>query len=50
MLNSYTFALSRIKIKSLDSTINQRKNLYKSYSASKNNISVKKLQKYSFLT
>ena len=34
MLNSYTFALSRIKIKSLDSTINQkRKNLYKPYAA-----------------
>ena len=50
MLNSYTFVLSRIKIKSVFSDINKRKNLCIPYTARKNNIFIKKSQKYSFLT
>ena len=51
MLNSYTFASSRIKIKSLDSTIDKRKHLCIPYTArKKNDIFIKKSQKYSFLT
>ena len=49
MLNSYTFASSRIKIKNLYSTVNRRKNLCIPYKARKNNIFIKKSQKYSFL-
>ena len=41
MLNSYAFASSRIKIKSLDSIINKRKNLCKTCSQ-KNDIFIKK--------
>ena len=48
MLNSYTFASSRIKSKSLDSTI--AKHLCIPYTARKNDIFIKKSQKYSFLT
>ena len=50
MLNSYAFASSRIKIKSLDSNINKRKHLCIPYTARKNGIFIKKSQKYSFLT
>ena len=50
MLNSYTFASSRIKSKSLDSTIDKRKHLCIPYTARKNDIFIKKSQKYSFLT
>ena len=49
MLKSYAFASSRIKIKSLDSTINKRKNLCIPYTARKNDIFIKKSQKLSFL-
>ena len=46
MLNSYTFVLSRIKIKSLFSIINKRKKtLHTLYSQKKNNIFIKKSQK-----
>ena len=48
MLNSYVFASFRIKIKSLDSTINKRKNLCIPYTGRKNDIFIKKSQKYSF--
>ena len=49
MLNSYTLALPRIKIKSLDSATNKRKkNLCIPYTAREKII--KKSQKYSFLT
>ena len=41
MLNSYTFVLSRIKIKNVFSTINKRKNLCIPYTAGKNNIFIK---------
>ena len=50
MLNSYAFASSRIKIKSLNSTINKRKNLCILNTARKKDIFIKKSQKYSFLT
>ena len=50
MLSSYTFASSRIQIKSLDSTINKRTHLCIPYTARKNDIFIKKSQKYSFLT
>ena len=50
MLKSYTFVLSRIKMKSLYSTINKRKNLCIPYTARENDIFIKKSQKYSFLT
>ena len=50
MLNSYTFASPRIKSKSLDSTIDKRKHLRIPYIAIKNDIFIKKSQKYSFLT
>ena len=50
MLNSYTFVLSRIEMKILYSTINERKNLCIPYTARKNNVFIKKSQKYSFLT
>ena len=50
MVNSYTFASSRIKSKSLDSTIDKRKHLCIPYTARKNDIFIKKSQKYSFLT
>ena len=51
MLNSYTFASSRIKINSLDSTINKIfKNPCIPYTSRKNDIFIKKSQKYSFLT
>ena len=49
MLNSYTFVLSRIKIKNVFSTINKWKNLCIPYTARKNKIFIKKSQKYSFL-
>ena len=48
MLNSYTFVSFRIKIKSLDSTINKRKNFCIPYTARKNDIFIKKSQKYRF--
>ena len=50
MLKSYASASSRIKIKSLDSTINKRKNLCIPYTVRKNDIFIKKSQNYSFLT
>ena len=51
MLNSYAFASSRIKIKSLDSIINKRKkSLHTVYSQKKTDIFIKKSQKYCFLT
>ena len=49
MLNSYTFALSKIKSTSLDSTINKRKSPCIPYTTRKNNIFIKKSQKYRFL-
>ena len=45
MLNSYAFASSRIKIKSLDSTINKRKNLCIPYTARKKLIFLSKNHK-----
>ena len=48
MLSSYTFASPRIKIESLYSTMNKGKNLCIPYTARKNNIFIKKSQKYSF--
>ena len=45
MLNSYAFASSRIKIKSLDSTIDKRKHLCIPYTARKNDIFIKKITK-----
>ena len=48
MLNSYAFASFRIKIKSLDSTINKRKNLCIPYTARKNDIFIKKSQNTGF--
>ena len=48
MHNNYTFALSRIKIRSFDSTINSKKDLFIPYTARKYNIFIKKSQKYSF--
>ena len=42
MRNSYAFASFRIKIKSLDSTTNKRKNLCIPYTARKNDIFIKK--------
>ena len=48
MLNSYAFVSSRIKIRSLDSTINKEKNLCIPYTARKNDIFIKKSQKFSF--
>ena len=46
MLNSYTFASSRIKIKSLDSTIDKRKHpAYPIHSARKNDIFYQKITK-----
>ena len=50
MVNSYTFASSRIKLKSLDPVINKRKKFCIPYTARKNNIFIKKSQKKSFLT
>ena len=50
MLNSYTLASSRIKIKSLYLTINRRKNLCIPYKAKKKKKIIKKSQKHSFLT
>ena len=45
MLNSYTFVLSRIKMKSLYSTINKRKKISAlPYTTRKNNIFIKKSQ------
>ena len=43
MLNSYAFASSRIKIKSLDSNINKRKHLRIPYTARKNEIFYQKI-------
>ena len=48
MLNSYAFASSRIKIKSLDPTTNKRKNLWIPYTARKNDIFIKKSQNSAF--
>ena len=45
MLNSYAFASSRIKIKSLDSTINKRKNLCIPYTARKKSYFYQKITK-----
>ena len=45
MLNSYTFVLSRIKIKSVFSTINKRKNLCIPHTARKNNYFYQKITK-----
>ena len=45
MLNSYTFALYRIKITSLDSTINKRKNISAYPTARKHSIFIKKIAK-----
>ena len=50
MVNSYTFASSRIKLKNLDPVINKRKIFCIPYTGRKNNIFIKKSQKYSFLT
>ena len=44
MLNSYTFASSRIKIRSFDSTINKRKGLHITYTARKEYQKVTKIQ------
>ena len=45
MVNRYTFASSRVKLKSLDPVINKRKKFCIPYTARKNNIFIKKSQK-----